>query len=58
MANGTWVITGSVTAKNINTAFSYTPNADYVYAYEVLEAYTVNDCSEYPKAGMNFASFK
>lgn len=52
LQNGTWVITGSVAAKNINTAFSYTPEEDYVYAYEVLEAYDIAECTDYPKVGV------
>jgi len=54
LKNGTWVITGAVKAKGITTSFSYKPNfpAAWTYAYEALEAYTIDDCPEYPAAGV------
>jgi len=52
LSNGTWVITATVQNKNITTSFSYTPRQDFTIAYEVLEAYTISECTDYPKAGV------
>lgn len=52
-SNGTWV----TNATNLNTQqsvyFVYTPQEQYDYAYEVLEAYFVTDiCDLYPPTGV------
>jgi len=53
LTNGTWVITASVqNNKTATTSFSYKPDQAFTIAYEVLEAYTITECTDYPKAGV------
>lgn len=49
LSNKTWEICGTVSSSGNSTCFNFQPYAPYVYAYEVLEAYSVDsDCSLYP----------
>jgi len=51
-ANGTWTINGTDTNTAQSAVISYTPDeSDYSYAYEVLEAYTLSGCDDYPPTG-------
>jgi len=52
--NGSWVITGSKKDDTTDfVSFTYTPpSADYTWAYQVLEAYTILNCqADYPNTG-------
>jgi len=52
LSNGTWEVRAAVGSHN-STLLSVTPNEkDYVYAYEVLEAYTLSSCQDYPPTGV------
>jgi len=52
-ADGTWVVNGTNLKNGDSTHFSYKPAENpFVYAYEVLEAYSISACSDYPKTGV------
>jgi len=49
-ANKSWTVTATSAKTGKSTFFSYQPpSADYTYAYQVLEAYSVSNCkTDYP----------
>jgi hypothetical protein len=51
--NGSWVTNGTNVKNGKSAYFVYTPTEVYDYAYEVLEAYNVdNQCNLYPPSGV------
>lgn len=52
--NGSWITNATNLANSVSTAFTYQPYlTDYNYAYEVLEAYNVEQaCNLYPQEGV------
>jgi len=53
LANGTWFVSGKVVESGLETSYVYNPyTKDWTYAYEVLEAYNVDEkCILYPASG-------
>eukprot|EP01116_Phalansterium_solitarium_P001417 TRINITY_DN11213_c0_g1_i1.p1 TRINITY_DN11213_c0_g1~~TRINITY_DN11213_c0_g1_i1.p1 ORF type:complete len:300 (-),score=63.56 TRINITY_DN11213_c0_g1_i1:258-1124(-) len=51
-SNGTWLVTGVNMNTNASASFTYQPkDGNYAYAYQVLEAYNIAKCSDYPSTG-------
>jgi len=52
LSNGSWEVIGTDSNMKNSTMFTYTPDeSNYDYAYEVLEAYSIAECSDYPTSG-------
>jgi len=52
LSNGSWIVTGTDNNIKNSTGFTYEPSeSDYDYAYEVLEAYSLSGCNDYPSTG-------
>eukprot|EP01121_Diplochlamys_sp_Union-15-3_P011806 TRINITY_DN3458_c0_g1_i1.p1 TRINITY_DN3458_c0_g1~~TRINITY_DN3458_c0_g1_i1.p1 ORF type:complete len:281 (-),score=54.64 TRINITY_DN3458_c0_g1_i1:30-842(-) len=58
--NSSWVVTGQNTKTNEAVSFTYKPySGDYTWAYEVLEAYSISNCDQYPTTnGVYFSNIK
>lgn len=54
IGNGTWFMQGTNLNTMNKTSLYYTPlePSNITYAYEVLEAYSISDCDQYPQTGV------
>lgn len=50
-SKGLWVINATSQNTGQSTSFTYNPKIPYIYAYEVLEAYSITACTQYPSQG-------
>jgi len=55
-SDGSWDVIGADAQTNENTTLNYKPRETYTYGYQVLEAYSLTSCNEYPDQPIVFTN--